>query len=100
MPLLVSFRVFRTENRYFCPQRYWLGLCVKKYPYKTLEQVLYGYFRQIEWRRSLLMKRRSYGDESDDRNAIPIKFDNVIFAMTAKKCAKNCAQVQRVCFAY
>ena len=38
--------------------------------------------------------------KSDDRNAIPIKFDNVIFAMTAKKCAKNCAQVQRVCFAY
>ena len=38
------------------------------------------------------MKRRSYEDESDDRNAIPIKFDNVIFAMTAKKCAKKCAQ--------
>ena len=71
-----------------------------KYLYKTLRQVLYGYFRQIEWRRSLLMKLRSYGDESDDRNAIPIKFDNVIFAMTAKKCAKKCAHVQRVCFAY
>ena len=100
MPLLVSFRVFRTENRYFCPQRYRLGLCVKKYPYKTLEQVLHGYFRQIEWRRSLLMKILSYGDESDDRNFIPIKFENVIFAMTARKCAKKCAQVQRVCFAY
>ena len=46
------------------------------------------------------MKRRSYGDESDDRDFIPIKFDNVIFAMTAKKCAKKFAQVQRVCFAY
>ena len=38
--------------------------------------------------------------ESDDRIAIPINFDNLSRAKTAKKSSRKCTAVQRFCFGY
>ena len=38
--------------------------------------------------------------ESDDRTVIPISFDNLSWAKTAKKSARKCTADQRFCFGY
>ena len=42
LQILVSLRVFGTENHYICPFRYCLGLCIKKFTKNAVISVLWS----------------------------------------------------------